>query len=295
MPSIEMRDLAKSFRVTKGKDFKLTDYPTSDSKASGLDKNEAKRLLEEGIAALAEMQDRLYADDRWSVLLIFQAMDAAGKDGTIKHVMSGVNPQGCQVHAFKVPSAEELDHDFLWRTTCRMPERGRIGIFNRSYYEEVLVARVHPDILHKESIPPSLLGKHIWEERFESIADFEKHMARNGTLILKFFLNVSRKEQKTRLLERIDDTAKNWKFDPGDLVERARWKDYMAAYEEAIQATAAKHAPWYAIPADDKWFARAAVMSAIIHEMEKLDLSYPVLADAAKAKLADARKALVED
>ncbi len=295
MPSLEMRDLAKPFCVTKGKGFDLSDYPTADRKGSGLDKSEAKKLLESGVAALAEMQERLYADDRWSVLIIFQAMDAAGKDGTIKHVMSGVNPQGCQVHAFKSPSPEELDHDFLWRTTCRMPERGRIGIFNRSYYEEVLVARVHEDILHGQRIPPGLIRKHVWEHRFESIADFEKHMARNGTLILKFFLNVSRKEQKARLLERIDDPAKNWKFDPRDVVERGHWKGYMAAYEEAISATASKHAPWYVIPADDKWFARAAVMSAIVTEMEKLDLTYPVLAEQAKGKLAEARRTLEDE
>jgi len=292
-PDVAM--FGKAFKVTDGKGFKLADCATQDAKAAGIDKDDAKKILEDGIARLSELQERLYADDHWSVLLIFQAMDAAGKDGTIKHVMSGVNPQGCQVHAFKAPSHEELDHDFLWRTTCRMPERGRIGIFNRSYYEEVLVVRVHPEILAGQRLPPQTIEADLWRERLESIADFERHMARNGTRILKFFLNVSRKEQKRRLLERIDDTPKNWKFDSGDLAERARWKDYMAAYEDAIRNTATKQAPWYIIPADDKWFMRAAVMAAIITEMETLDLRYPELDAAGRAKLLEARKQLTSE
>jgi PPK2 family polyphosphate:nucleotide phosphotransferase len=287
--------LAQPFRVTRGKHFKLKDFATMDPVGKEFAKAEAKQWLADGINQLTELQARLYADNRWSVLLIFQAMDAAGKDGAIEHVMSGVNPQGCQVHAFKAPSHEELDHDFLWRTTCRLPERGRIGIFNRSYYEEVLIARVHEAIIDGQRLPETLRGKDFWSNRMESIADFERHMARNGTVILKFFLNVSLDEQCRRLLARIDDPAKNWKFDAQDLVERGYWPAYMDAYQEAIRATATKHAPWYVVPADDKWFARAVVMAAIVREMRKLDLSYPTLPEAQKAKLADARRQLTAE
>lgn len=238
------------------------------------------------------MQDKLYAQDHWSVLLIFQAMDAAGKDSTIKHVMSGINPQGCQVTSFKQPSAEELDHDFLWRTTRHLPERGRIGIFNRSYYEEVLVVRVHPDILANQHLPPKLVTKKIWKERFEDINAFERYLARNGTLILKFFLNVSKDEQKKRFLERLDEPEKHWKFQPSDVAERQLWSDYMKAYEEMIRATATPHAPWHVVPADSKWFTRLAVAAAIVDAMEGLDLAYPKVEPELKDKLQASRAAL---
>jgi PPK2 family polyphosphate:nucleotide phosphotransferase len=224
--------------------------------------------------------------------VIFQAMDAAGKDGTIKHVMSGVNPQGCQVYSFKVPSAEDLDHDFLWRATKCLPERGRIGIFNRSYYEEVLVVRVHPELLEGQKLPPRLVTKDVWNDRFESIAEFERHLARNGTMVLKFFLNVSRKEQKRRFLERLDLPDKNWKFSEADAKEREHWKEYMRAYEDMIRATATPHAPWYVVPADNKWFTRLVVGAAIIEAMENLDLQYPKVDAAKKAELASAREIL---
>jgi len=262
-------------------------------------KKAAQKKLEQNIAELAEYQDILYAQDTYALLIIFQAMDAAGKDGAIKHVMSGVNPQGCQVFSFKAPSAEELDHDYLWRCMRRLPERGSIGIFNRSYYEEVLVVRVHPEFLVAQHLPENGIMKKagsdkFWAERLEAIADHERHLARAGVRIMKFFLHVSKDEQKARQLERIDNPHKNWKFNARDVNERAFWDDYMAAYEEAIRATAAPHAPWYVIPADRKWFMRLAVMQAIIAEMEELDLDYPVLSAEATAKLADARKALLE-
>jgi PPK2 family polyphosphate:nucleotide phosphotransferase len=241
---------------------------------------------------LADLQDKLYAQDRWSVLLIFQAMDAAGKDGTIKHVMSGVNPQGCQVYSFKSPSAEELDHDFLWRTTKCLPEQGRIGIFNRSYYEEVLAVRVHPEFLAKQKLPPQLLTKRIWKERCEAIANLETHLARNGMLILKFFLNVSKKEQKRRFLERLDLPDKNWKFSEADVRERQLWKQYIKCYEDAIRRTASPLAPWYVVPADNKWFTRLVVAGAIIDALERLDLHYPVVDDAKKKELAAAKRLL---
>lgn len=284
-------DLANRFRVTKGKGFRLKDW---DPRATdGFDdKEQAEALLAEGVERLAKLQDRLYADNRWSLLLIFQAMDAAGKDGTIKHVMSGVNPQGCQVYSFKSPSAEELDHDFLWRTTKCLPERGRIGIFNRSYYEEVLVVKVHPEFLVKQSMPESLIGKDVWEHRYESIADFEKHLARNGTVVLKFFLNVSKQEQKERFLKRLDEPERNWKFSGSDVSERQHWDEYQDAYQDLIRATAAKHAPWFVVPADHKWFTRLVVASAVIEALEALDLAYPTVSAAQKAGLAEARKLL---
>ncbi len=284
--------ILKATRVSEGKDFALAAHKPAEGFGLKLKKADAKALLAEGKEQLSAMQERLYADDRWSLLLIFQAMDAAGKDSTIKHVMSGVNPQGCEVHSFKAPSAEELDHDFLWRTTCRLPQRGRIGIFNRSYYEEVLVVRVHPGFLEAQRLPPSPHDGSLWEQRFDSIRDFERHMARNGTRILKFFLHVSKDEQKRRQMERIDNPDKNWKFNARDVDERAHWDRYMASYEEAIRETARPHAPWYVVPADDKWLMRVIVLKAIVAELEGLDLNFPQLDAAATVKLAEARKAL---
>ena len=284
------------YRVTKGKGFRLKDIDPGDTRKLKSDqKDEAKEVLAQGVDWLAEEQDKLYAQDRWSVLLVFQAMDAAGKDGTIKHVMSGVNPQGCQVYSFKAPSPEELDHDFLWRTTRCLPERGRIGIFNRSYYEEVLVVRVHEAILARQKLPQRLVTKRIWDERLEDIAAFERYLARNGTVILKFFLHVSRKAQKERFMERLDQPEKNWKFAAADVHERRYWDDYMEAYEDAIRATAAKHAPWYVVPADNKWFTRLIVAAAIVETLEKLDLEYPKIDAATKKELAAARAGLLKE
>jgi PPK2 family polyphosphate:nucleotide phosphotransferase len=237
----------------------------------------------------------LYAQDRWSLLLVFQAMDAAGKDGVIKHVMSGVNPQGCEVHSFKAPSAEEMDHDFMWRCTRLAPRRGQIGIFNRSYYEETLVVRVHPEILARQQLPKELVTDEIWSERFQDIRKWERYMARNGTIVRKFFLNVSKEEQKRRFLERIDDPAKNWKFSAGDVTERARWDEYMDAYEETIRETAREEAPWYVVPADNKWYTRLVVAAAIIDALASVDLHYPELDDAGKSRLAEAREKLVNE
>ena len=290
MPKTE--HLIRLSRVTKGTKFRLKDHSPGDTAHLDADKKKARALLQRDIERLAALQDKLYAQDRWAILLIFQAMDAAGKDGTIKHVMSGVNPQGCQVYSFKVPSAEELDHDFLWRATKCLPERGRIGIFNRSYYEEVLVVRVHPELLERQKLPPRLVTKDVWNDRYESIADFERHLARNGTVILKFFLNVSRKEQKRRFLERLDLPDKNWKFSEADAKEREHWKEYMRAYEDMIRATATPHAPWYVVPADNKWFTHLVVGAAIIEAMENLALSYPKVDGAKKAELAAAREFL---
>ena len=280
------------FRITKGKGFRLDDFDPSDTRGLRLDKGEAADLLQRGTQWLAEEQDMLYAQKRWSLLVLFQAMDAAGKDGTIKHVMSGVNPQGCQVFSFKQPSSEDLDHDFLWRYVKCLPERGRIGIFNRSYYEEVLVVRVHEDILKRQNLPPPLLSKRIWDERLSDIAHFEDYLTRQGTIVLKFFLHVSRKEQKKRFMERLDKPDKHWKFSASDVHERQFWGDYMHAFQEAIRATASKRAPWYVVPADNKWFTRLIVAAAIVEAMEKLDLAYPTV-DATKSKeLQTARTAL---
>ncbi len=300
MPRKEILDRIEKFvepyRVTKGKGFRLKDIDPDDTRKLKSDqKDEAQAVLAQGVEWLAEEQDKLYAQDRWSVLLVFQAMDAAGKDGTIKHVMSGVNPQGCQVYSFKSPSPEELDHDFLWRTTKCLPERGRIGIFNRSYYEEVLVVRVHEAILARQKLPRRLVTKRIWDERLEDIAAFERYLARNGTVILKFFLHVSRKEQKKRFMERLDQPEKHWKFAAGDVHERQYWDDYMAAYEDAIRATAAKHAPWFVVPADNKWFTRLVVAAAIVEALEKLDLAYPKIDAATKSELTAARAALLKE
>ena len=285
--------LAKSYRVEDGKDFRLKDYDPADTDGWH-SKQRAEEALQHGVARLAELQDKLYAQDRWAVLLIFQGMDAAGKDGAIKHVMSGVNPEGCQVYSFKVPTEAELRHDFLWRTTLDLPQRGHIGIFNRSYYEEVLIVRVHPGVLKGEKVPPSLLTKNLWGERFEDIRSFERHLARDGTVIRKFFLNLSKKEQKRRFLARLDQPEKNWKFSAADIHERECWDDYMNAYEEMIINTASKYAPWYAVPADNKWFTRLVVSSVIVDALEELDLSYPKVDGVKRKELAAARKLLLK-
>jgi len=291
----QVEKYVKPFRITKGKNFRLKDFDPADTCGLKMDKGEAAKLLQRGNEWLAEEQEMLYAQDRWSVLLIFQAMDAAGKDGTIKHVMSGVNPQGCQVFSFKQPSSEDLDHDFMWRYAKSLPERGRIGIFNRSYYEEVLVVRVHPEILERQKLPPKLVSKHIWDERLADIAHFEDYITRQGTLVLKFFLNVSRKEQKNRFMERLDKPKKNWKFSASDVHERRFWSDYMYAFEEAIRATASKHAPWYIVPADNKWFTRLFVAAAIVSAVEELSLSFPKIDDKMKKELAAARAELARE
>jgi PPK2 family polyphosphate:nucleotide phosphotransferase len=296
MPRKELLDSIRKyvhpFRISKGKGFRLKDFDPGDTCGLKLGKKEAADLLQHGIAGLAEEQDMLYARDSWSLLLIFQAMDAAGKDSTIKHVMSGVNPQGCQVVSFKQPSPEELDHDFMWRCARHLPERGRIGIFNRSYSEEVLVVRVHAEILKRQKLPSPLVGKRIWDERLADIANFEDYLTRQGTKILKFFLYVSRKEQKKRFLDRLDEPEKNWKFSASDVQERKFWDDYMHAFEEAIRATASKHAPWFVVPADNKWFTRLVVAAAIVDAMESLGLAYPKVDAAKKKEFAAARAAL---
>jgi len=286
----------KPHRVTRGKDFRLKDHDPGDTHGFRSEqKGEARELLARGVEWLAEEQDKLYAQDRWSVLLMFQAMDAAGKDGTIKHVMSGVNPQGVQVTSFKAPSAEELDHDFMWRCMKALPERGRIGIFNRSYYEEVLVVRVHEALLAKQKLPQALVGGKIWRERFEDIRGIERYLARNGTLILKFFLNVSRREQKERFLERLDNADKNWKFSTADARERGHWKAYVKAYQDMIRHTAAPHAPWYVVPADNKWFSRLVVAAAIVEAIKGLELHYPKVGPEQKKELAAARRMLMAE
>jgi len=283
--------LAKTFRVDSGRHFRLKDYDPADT-GHGRSEDNAKEALLEGIARTAELQDQLYAQGNWSILLIFQAMDAAGKDGAISHVMSGINPQGCQVYSFKVPTSTDLQHDFLWRTTCSLPERGHIGIFNRSYYEEVLIVRVHPEILKSQKTPPSLVGKKIWKERFEDICCFERHMARSGTVIRKFFLNLSKKEQKKRFLARLDHPEKNWKFSAADIHERKWWDDYQDAYEDMIRNTATEEAPWYVVPADNKWFTRLVVSCVLVDTLESLNLSYPKV-DPAKQKELEAAKKLL--
>lgn len=290
------RKLAQRYAVTKGASFRLKDVDPRDTAHLGSkDKPRVKEMLQHGITHLAALQDKLYADDRWGVLLIFQAMDAAGKDGAIKHVMSGVNPQGCQVASFKAPSAEELDHDYLWRCQRHLPERGRIGIFNRSYYEETLVVRVHEELLHKQKLPPQLITKHIWRERFEDINNFEQYLTRNGIVVRKFFLHVSHKEQKRRFLERLERPEKNWKFSAADVQERQYWKQYMQAYEDMIRHTATKIAPWYVIPADNKWFTRLVVAAAVIDTLESLDLHYPAVGPDKLKELAAAKRALLEE
>jgi PPK2 family polyphosphate:nucleotide phosphotransferase len=289
--SKSIRRFVKPYRVDDGRSFRLKDHDPGDS--SGIEsKTKAEKVLAKGVTLLADLQEKLYAQDKWAVLLIFQAMDAAGKDGAIKHVMSGINPQGCQVFSFKAPTSEELDHDFLWRTAKSLPERGRIGIFNRSYYEEVLVVRVHPEILQKQKLPDNRITKRIWKERYDDIAAHERYLARNGVVVRKFFLNVSKAEQKRRFLERLERPEKNWKFSTADAKERGHWKEYMAAYEDMIRATATPQAPWIVVPADKKWFARLVVAAAVAEAMEELDLEFPQVTAAQKQDLAAARKAL---
>ena len=290
------RSFSKPFRVTDGKKFRLKDHdPGETLDFTGKDKPRAKEALTAGVQALSELQDKLYAQDQWAVLLVFQAMDAAGKDGVIKHVMSGVNPQGCEVHSFKAPTTEELDHDYMWRCSKRVPERGRIGIFNRSYYEEVLVVRVHPQILKKQKVPRELLTKRIWDERHEDIRSFERYLGRNGVLVRKFFLNVSKQEQKKRFLERIDNPEKNWKFSTADSHERKHWNDYQRSYEDMIRATATEDAPWYVVPADHKWFSRLVVAAAVIDALASLDLAYPKVDAGQLKELAAAKQELLTE
>ena len=289
--SITLKDLAERYRVGGGKKFRLKDFQADDTwKLKS--KEHAENLLEHSLEKLAELQGRLYAQNEWALLLIFQAMDAAGKDGTIKHVMAGVNPQGCEVFSFKAPSAEELDHDFLWRSSKNLPERGRIGIFNRSYYEETLVVRVHKEFLEKQKLPAKLVTKNIWQERFEDISAFEKYLDHNGIVVRKFFLNVSKKEQKERFLKRLDEPKKNWKFSSADIRERQCWPQYMEAYEDTIRHTATEHAPWYIVPADHKWFTRLVVASVIVETLESLKLKFPDVAPEVRKEFAAARAAL---
>jgi len=284
---------SKPYRVRNGKKFRLKDVDPGDTGGKSNEKDRAKEMLQVGVEALAQLQDMLYGQDRWSLLLIFQAMDAAGKDGTIKHVMSGVNPQGCQVSSFKSPTSEDLDHDYLWRCQKALPERGRIGIFNRSYYEETLVVRVHPEFLAGQKLPEHCVTKDIWEERFQDIRGFERYLTRNGTIVRKFFLHVSKEEQQKRFLERLDDPEKNWKFSANDAKERGFWDDYMKAYEETIRETATDWSPWYVVPADNKWFTRVIVASAVIDALASLKLAYPKVNPAQAKQLAVARKALL--
>ncbi len=284
-------ELVRRYRIADNRKFRLADINPDDTwKLKS--KDQAQQWLEKGIARLSELQDKLYAQDQWTLLLIFQAMDAAGKDGTIKHVLSGVNPQGCEVFSFKAPSAEELDHDFMWRTSRRLPERGRIGIFNRSYYEEVLVVRVQPDLLARQKLPPDLVTRDIWRERFEDINALETYLTRNGVIVRKFFLHVSKREQRKRLLSRLEQPEKHWKFSLDDLRSRQKWGAYMRAYEDMIRATATECAPWYVVPADHKWFTRLVVAEVIVHTLESLNLSYPKVSPAKRKELAAVRTAL---
>ncbi len=285
-------DFSKAYRIDNGRKFRLKDFDPADT-GRVESKKAAEKVLSRGVERLVDLQDKLYAQDRWAILIILQAMDAAGKDGVISHVMSGVNPQGCQVYSFKQPSTEDLNHDFMWRANKCIPERGRIGIFNRSYYEEVLVVRVHKELLERERMPPSLVTKNIWNERFSDINAYEQYLSRNGVVIRKFFLNLSKTEQKRRFLSRLDEPAKNWKFSTADITERERWDEYMTAYEEMIQHTATPHAPWYVVPADKKWYTRLVVSAAIIDALEELNLRYPTV-DAAQRKELKAARRLLE-
>jgi len=288
------RGFAKPFRVADGRGFRLKDVdPASTLKLGTADKPRAKEALANGVAALAELQDKLYAQDRWALLVIFQALDAAGKDGTIKHVMSGINPQGCEVTSFKAPSAEDLDHDYLWRCIKHVPERGRIGIFNRSYYEETTAVRVHPEFLSAQKLPPGAITKDIWEDRFQDIRSFERYLTRNGVIVRKFFLHVSKGEQKRRFLERLENPEKNWKFSGNDIRERGFWNDYQKAYEDTIRNTATEDSPWYVVPADNKWFTRVVVAAAIVETLDSLDLEYPKLDKARLKDLAAAKQLLL--
>ena len=289
----QLKPFVAPFRVDGSGEFHLKSHKTNEK--GGLDKDKAEKILEANRKRLNDFQEKLYAQDRWSVLLIFQGMDAAGKDSAIKSIFDGVNPQGCEVHAFKQPSTLELDHDFMWRSAMALPQRGRIGIFNRSYYEECLVVRVHPEILAKEKIPPKLVTKNIWGERFEDISAFERYLARNGTIILKFFLNVSKQEQRERFLARLDEPSKNWKFSMADIAELALWGKYQAAYQEVIRHTSTAAAPWLVVPADHKWFARVVIGSTIVSALEALDLKFPKADKASLEEFAQVRKALLEE
>jgi PPK2 family polyphosphate:nucleotide phosphotransferase len=290
------RGFSKPFRITDDRNFRLKDIDPGETLGLGSeDKPRAKEALATGVEALAQLQDMLYAQNRWAVLLIFQAMDAAGKDSTIKHVMSGVNPQGCQVYSFKTPSSEELDHDFLWRCMKYVPERGRIGIFNRSYYEETLVVRIHPELLDRQMLPPELVTKDIWKQRFHDIRSFERYLAYNGVVTRKFFLHVSKGEQKRRFLERLENPEKNWKFSANDIKERAFWDDYMTAYDDMIRHTASREAPWYVVPADNKWFTRIVVAAAVIETLDSLNLHYPKVSEEKLSDLAAAKQMLMRE
>ena len=290
----EAARLAEVCRVTKGEHFRLKDHDPADT-GDVKDQQHSQKIIDDRAGLITNLQEKLYAQDRWALLLVVQGMDAAGKDGVIKHVMSGVNPQGCDVHSFKTPSTEELSHDYLWRVHSRVPERGKIGIFNRSYYEEVLVVRVHPTLLQAEKLPDRLIAKHIWEQRYEDINAFEHYLTHNGVVIRKFFLHISKKEQKKRFLERLEDSKKNWKFSMADVKERGYWKDYQEAYEEMIQNTATKHAPWYVVPADNKWYTQLIVASAIIDTLEELDLSFPDVDKKKKKELEIVRESLLHE
>ena len=287
---MKLDSIAKRFRIDRPDKFRLSDHDAAECCGLSIDKSEAKTMLAEGIERLSDLQEKLYADGRWSVLIVLQAMDAAGKDSLIEHVMSGINPQGVDVHSFKQPSAEELQHDFLWRCSQRLPAQDRIGIFNRSHYEEVLTVRVHPEFLASQKLPDT--GKDIWQQRFKDIRGFERHLARNGTLILKFFLNVSREEQRKRFLDRIDEPAKRWKFSMGDVAERKLWPKYMAAYEELIRETSRDEAPWFVVPADNKWFTRLVVAGAMVEAMDRLKLEFPRVQGKRLKELHKARRAL---
>jgi len=287
--------IVERYRVTDGDKFKLKDYDPGDTGDVDFDKKDGKEILEVGVKTLAKLQERLYAEGKWAILMVLQGIDTAGKDGVIKHVLSGVNPQGCSVHSFKQPSHLELAHDFLWRCTVALPMRGKIGIFNRSYYEETIVVRVHPDLLEKQNIPPKLVTKDIWKERYQDINDWERHLARSGTVPLKFFLNISKEEQLKRLLARVDDPDKNWKFSPYDVAERKLWDQYQEVYEDTIRNTATKHAPWYVVPCDKKWYARLLVAAALAEQMEALDLRFPKVSDEDKKAIEKAHAKLLTE
>ncbi len=285
-------EIIDRYRVTKGSEFRLADIDCSDTCGLDINKSDAKEMLEAGVKRLAALQERLWADDRWAILVILQGIDTSGKDGVIKHVMSGVNPQGCEVHAFKAPTENEIDHDFLWRAAIALPARGRIGIFNRSYYEETIVVRVHPELLQKQRLPQKLITGDIWDQRFEDIGNFERYLAHNGVMPIKFFLHISKEEQRQRLLARIDDPEKRWKFAAHDVEERKLWDDYMRAYEETIRHTATKHAPWYVVPSDHKWFTRLVVAATLVEQMEQLNLKFPKYDDGSLEELEQIRASL---
>jgi len=292
---MNLSKLVKSYRIDNPNSFRLRDIKPADRGDAKLDKKGAKDILAKDIKRLAELQERLYADDRWSLLVIFQAMDAAGKDSVIEHVMSGINPQGCHVTAFKAPSTEELDHDFLWRAARALPERGRIRIFNRSHYEEVLVVRVHEEILAKQKLPPKLVTKKVWDKRFKDIRAFERHLVGNGTVVLKFFLHVSKEEQKKRFLDRLEEPAKRWKFSMGDVEERKLWDRYMAAYQDMVRNTSTPEAPWHVVPADHKWFTHMIVAAAMVEALERLDLQFPSVKGKALIEMKKVRRALLNE